>query len=169
MLIGNLIPWRSKVREIGDETTESAITRFHSEVDRLFERFFGEPFWGGFRLLPGWRPWAAGWTPSLDVSETEEAVTVRAEVPGVDPKDIDISVSGDVLVISGEKREEREERHENYYRAERSFGSFRRSVPLPASVDRDKISAEYDKGVLTIRLAKSEKAVAKRIPVSVKK
>jgi HSP20 family protein len=170
VLIGNLIPWRNKIREVGDDATgESAITRFHSEVDRLFERFFGESFWGSSRFFPEWRPWALSWTPSLDVSESEDAITVRAEVPGVDPKDIDISVSGDVLIISGEKKEEREERRENYYRAERSFGSFRRSIPLPASVDRDKISAEYEKGVLTVRLAKSEQAVAKRIPINLKK
>ena len=94
---------------------------------------------------------------------------VRAEVPGVEPKDFDISVSGDVLSISGEKKEESEERRGNVYRSERRFGSFRRHVRLPEAVDTDKIEAEYDKGILTIRLAKSEKVVGRRIPVSLKK
>jgi HSP20 family protein len=105
----------------------------------------------------------------LDVSDSADQIVVRAEVPGVDPKDFDISVSGDVLAICGEKREQSEERRGNVYRSERRFGSFRRSVRLPESVDADKIEAEYDKGVLTIRLSKSEKAVGRRIHVSLKK
>lgn len=170
MLIGNIIPWRGKDAEIksDDVTSQSAITHFHSEVDRLFERFFGEPLWGG-RLTEGLRSWGSVVYPALDVSEQEDAITVRAEVPGMDPKDLDISVSGDVLVLSGEKKDESEERSESFYHSERSFGSFRRTIALPATVDRDKISADYEKGILTIHLAKSEKAVAKRIPVSVKK
>jgi HSP20 family protein len=170
MFIGNIIPWRGKDAEIksGDASSQSAIAHFHSEVDRLFERFFGEPFWGG-RLSEGLRSWGSTGYPALDVSEQEDAITVRAEVPGVDPKDLDISVSGDVLVLSGEKKEESEQRGDSFYHSERSFGSFRRTIALPATVDREKMSAGYDKGVLTIRLAKSEKAVAKRIPVSVKK
>ncbi len=169
MLIGNLIPWRDKEREglrADNGSIESALTHFHSEFDRLFERFFGEPIWGESRWLPEARPWA-DWLPSLDVSETENVITVRAEVPGVDPKGLDISVSGDLLVLSGEKRHETEEKREGYYHSERRFGSFRRTIPLPASVDQDKITAEYERGVLKIELPKSEKAVAKRIPVSV--
>ncbi len=170
MLITNLIPWRNKVREVEHTgSTESAVTRFQSEVDRLFERFFGEPFWTPTRLFGDRWPWGGAFTPSLDVTETENEILVHVDLPGVDPKDLDISVSGDMLTISGERKEEHEERRENYYRAERMFGSFRRTIPLPASVNRDKITAEYDKGVLTVRLAKAEQAVAKRIPVSVKK
>ena len=170
MLIGNLIPWRHKVRE--DEGSElmtgSALSRFHSEVDRMFERFFDEPLWGGSRLLPELRAVSA-WSPSLDLSESEKGITIRAELPGVDPENIDVAVSGNVLTISGEKKEEHEERSQSVYRSERRFGSFRRSVALPESVDSEKVSADYDKGVLTIHLAKSEESVARRIPVSAKK
>ncbi len=170
MLIGNLIPWRSKLRESGqgNGSTESPLTRFHSEIDRLFDRFFGEPL-GTWKSLPDWPAWTMAWSPSLDVSETEDTITVRAEVPGVDPKELDISVSGDVLNICGEKVEETEERSEGYYHSERRFGSFRRCIPLPASVDQERITAEYERGLLTIRLPKTEKAVGRRIPVSVSK
>ncbi|KPK82502.1 MAG: hypothetical protein AMS25_02075 [Gemmatimonas sp. SM23_52] len=147
--------------------SESPISRFHEEVDRLFERFFREPFLGESRLLPELRSWTTAWSPSLDVKESEDEITVRAELPGVDPKEIDISLHGDVLNISGEKREESEERREGYYDTERRFGSFRRSIALPAEVDQEKISAEYDKGVLTVKLQKSGRTAAKRIPVTV--
>ena len=171
MLIGNLIPWRSKVTESEASlpASRSAIGRFHSEVDRLFERFFTEPFFGEKDWLTTWRPWSTVWSPTLDVSESEDAITVKAELPGVDPKDIDLSITGDILTITGEKKEEREESRDGYFHTERWFGSFRRSIALPASVDREKVSAEYDKGVLTIRLEKTEAAVAKRIPVVVSK
>jgi HSP20 family protein len=109
------------------------------------------------------------WSPSLDLSESEKEITVRAEIPGVDPENIDIAVSGNVLTISGEKKEEYEERSQSVFRAERRFGSFRRSVALPDFVDTEHVSADYDKGVLTIHLAKSEKDVARRIPVAKKK
>ncbi len=170
MLIGNLIPWRHKMSEAERDngSTENPLARFHTEIDRLFDRFFSEPF-SGTRWMPEGSLWATTFSPSLDLSETENEITVRAEVPGVDPKELDISVSGDVLTISGEKREQTEERAEGYYHSERRFGSFRRSVALPASVNRDKIAAEYDRGVLTVKLPKSEKAAGRRIPVSVAK
>lgn len=164
MLIGNLIPRR--FREPESESTVpsrgSTIDRFHREVDRMFERFFNEPIFAG-----DWSEWSGGWAPSLDVSEGEDTITVRVEVPGVDPDDIDVSLTGDMLVISGQKEEESEEKREGYFHTERRFGSFRRGVPLPASVDPERISAEYDKGVLTVKMNKTEESTAKRIPVSV--
>lgn len=171
MLLASLIPWRGKSRgsELDLPVTESVIDRFHAEVDRLFERFFREPFLGESRLLRELRSWTMAWSPSLDVTESEDGITVRAELPGVDPREIDVSLQGDVLIISGDKKEESEERREGYYHTERRFGSFRRSIALPAAVDQEKISAEYDQGVLSVRLQKSEKAAAKRIPVTVSK
>ncbi len=169
MLIGNLIPWRNKARESepGLSSNDNMLQRFHSEVDRLFDRFFNEPLRES-RWLPEW--WGqAAWSPSVDLGETEDTITVRAELPGVDPQHIDVTLSGDVLLISGEKKEEREERREGYFHSERHFGSFRRSIPLPASVNPEKITADYDKGVLTVRLKKTEKSIGKRIPVSTSK
>ncbi len=171
MLLARLIPWRGKAsdREGDLPVRQAALSRVHSDIDRLFGRFFDEPF-----LAEGWLPaqlgsWSGAWSPSIDVSEGEDAITVRVELPGVDPKDIDVSLSGDALTVSGEKREETEERREGYYHAERRFGSFRRTVPLPAPVDEEKIAAEYDKGVLTVRVEKSAAAAARRIPIQVAK
>jgi HSP20 family protein len=92
------------------------------------------------------------------MSEDEEVYKISAEVPGIDAKDIDISVSGDTLVLKGEKRQEKEERNKNYHFSERSYGSFQRAFQLPPSVDRNKVSAEFSKGVLTITLPKTAEA-----------
>lgn len=171
MLLARLIPWRGKTGDREDDLPvhQAALNRFHADIDRMFERFFDEPFLGR-----GWLPaqlgsWAGAWLPSVDVSEGEDAITVRVELPGVDPKDIDVSLSGDALTVSGEKKEESEERREGYYHAERCFGSFRRTVPLPAPVDEEKIAAEYAKGVLTVRIEKSAAAAARRIPIQIAK
>lgn len=169
-MVGKLIPWRGKASE--NETSEwkslAPLGRFHSEVDRLFGRFFDEPVLETFGLQePG--GWQVAWSPSLDISESEERITVKAELPGVDPRDIDVSIDGDVLTLSGVKQEENEERREGYYHAERRFGSFRRSILLPSAVDREKVSAEVEKGVLTVKLEKAAETSARRIPISVKK
>ncbi len=107
------------------------ITRFRREMDRLWEDYFGS----GRR---GLQPLQTECAPAVDVKETAEAVVVKAEVPGMDAKDINISVMGDVLTIKGEKKSEREEKEENYHLVERSYGSFSRSMVLPAAVDLDK-------------------------------
>src|SRR5512135_1131995 len=139
------------------------ISRLRREMDRLFEDFFAPRAWFGGR------PWEAEWSPAVDVSETPEAVTVKAEVPGLDPKDIDISLVGDVLTIKGEKKSEREEKKENYHLVERSYGSFSRSLRLPAAVDIDQIDAKYDKGVLTITCPKKEPVKPKAITIKTDK
>jgi HSP20 family protein len=90
---------------------------------------------------------------------------VKAEVPGIDAKDINISVTGEVLTIKGEKKSEREEKEENYHLVERSYGSFSRSLVLPAAVDLDKIEAKYDKGVLTVTCPKKEEVKPKAIEI----
>jgi HSP20 family protein len=104
-------------------------------------------------------------TPAFDVSETEKELIVKAEVPGMDKKDIDISLSDGVLTIKGEKRQEREDKNEHYYTAERRYGAFSRTMPLPVVVDTNKVDATYKEGVLKIILPKSETAKAKKIEV----
>jgi HSP20 family protein len=112
-------------------------------------------------------PFRREWTPSLDVSETKNNIVVKAEAPGVDPKDIDISLMGDVLTIKGEKRQEKEEKDQNYHRVERSYGVFTRSVRLPQEVQSDKIEASYKNGILKITPPKSEEAKKKEIKIKV--
>jgi HSP20 family protein len=133
-------------------------SRLRRDMDRLWEDFFGP----GFR---GQRHWTEEWTPAVDVAETPEKVTVKAEVPGLDPKEIDISLVGDLLTIKGEKKSEREEKKENYHLVERSYGSFSRALRLPAAVDADKIDAKYDQGVLTITCPKKEPVKPKAIEI----
>lgn len=96
--------------------------------------------------------------PRMDLSETAEAFKITADVPGMSEKDIDITVSDDALTVHGERSEKREEDDENYYRRERSYGMFHRRLPMPGDIERDKISANFKNGVLTIELPKSEEA-----------
>ncbi len=145
------------------------ISRARRELDRVFEEMFGDVFDGGSLWDVRSRLAERSWTPSLDVLEGEDEIIVKAEMPGVDPDELDISISDDFLVLSGEKQEEKEERKEDYYRAERRFGSFRRHVALPADVDRENVTADYADGILTVRLHKSPASQPKRIPVSVSK
>ncbi len=107
------------------------------------------------------------WLPSLDVAETKNDIVVKAEVPGMNPEDIDISLSNGVLTIKGEKKQEREEKEENYHLVERSYGSFTRSIQLPGEVRNDKINASYRNGVLKVTLPKSEEAKKKEIKIKV--
>jgi HSP20 family protein len=134
-----------------------------TDLDRLFEDFLGDTgreFFAPFTTNE--------WAPALDFEEGDKELTLRVEVPGVDPKDIDISVSGDVLTISGEKKLEKEKGKGKARRTECYYGSFQRSVPLPTSADPAKIEAEYAKGVLTIHVGKAEGEEPKKVAVSVK-
>jgi HSP20 family protein len=136
------------------------LERMRREMDRLWDSFF--------EGRPGRRVEETGeWLPSLDVSETKDNLVVKAELPGLDPKDIDISVANGVLSIKGEKKQEKEEKEENYHLIERSYGSFVRSVRLPKDVQGEKISASYKNGILKVTLPKSEEAKKKEIKIKV--
>ncbi len=148
MDVSSLVPWRRR-----DE-----LTSFRREMDRLFERFFeGWPF-----RLSGEE---GSWAPSVDVSETAKEVIIKADLPGMDPKAIDVSVHGDVLRLRGERKKEQEEKSENFYRVERSYGAFARAIRLPADVDANKVKATYKDGILNISLPKSKAATVKKIEV----
>ncbi|MBM4295661.1 MAG: Hsp20/alpha crystallin family protein [Deltaproteobacteria bacterium] len=134
------------------------VSKLRREMDRLWDDYFGP----GRRAL---RPMEMEFAPAVDVSETAEQVVVKAEVPGIDVKDIDITLSGDVLTIKGEKKSEREEKEESYHLVERSYGSFTRSLKLPAAVEMDKIAARYEKGVLTVICPKKEEVKPKAIEI----
>ena len=107
----------------------------------------------------------ASFAPAFDVSETENELIVRAEVPGMDQKDIDVSLSDGVLTIKGEKKQEKEDKNEDYHTVERRYGAFSRTMRLPVEVDIDKVDATYKKGVLKITLPKSEPAKPKKIKI----
>lgn len=142
--MGTLMPW-------------TGITSLRKEMDRLFDRFL-EPFTDELPLL-------GGWAPRLDVSETESAVVVKAEVPGMEPKDIEIALHADALTIKGEKKQEKEEKGERFHRVERSWGAFTRTVRLPAPVDAAKVEAKFKNGLLTVTLPKTPGARSTAIPI----
>lgn len=106
--------------------------------------------------------------PAMDFTEDEKTYRLTAELPGMSEKDIDVQMSGDMLTIKGEKRQEKEEKAENYYVSERRFGSFQRSFTLPDGIDRDKIEAGFEKGVLTITLPKTPETVKEQKKIEVK-
>jgi HSP20 family protein len=131
------------------------LARLHREMDDLFGAFFGD--WPTFSERRVW--------PAIDVADSENEIVVKAEVPGCKAEDIDISVHGNTLTISGEKKAEEEKKEKGYYHLERSYGSFRRELSLPGDVDPDKIEAACKNGVLTVTLPKSEEAKAVKIKV----
>jgi len=134
---------------------------------RLFSpprRDFLGSFFEDFEM-PGLLTEERGFTPAFDVSETENALIVRAEIPGMDKKDIDIHLTDGLLTIKGEKRHEREDKEKNYHRIERSYGAFSRTMRLPFDVEIDKVDATYKDGVLKVTLPKSERARVKKIEV----
>jgi HSP20 family protein len=132
-------------------------TGLKHEMDRLFDRFFESP-WAELQAL-------GDWTPPLDVAEGKDAVTVKAELPGVDAKDVAVSLEGDLLTIKGEKEQKKEEKDERQHRVERSWGAFMRTVRLPAPVDGSKVTATFKNGVITITLPKAPGAKGTTIPV----
>jgi HSP20 family protein len=168
MAITDLFPWKrgEKVPVRREEGYP-----FHSlqqEVNRLFDDFFGKgefgltPFSGGFMERYG------AFNPQVDVTETDQEIKVAAELPGLTEKDVEVSLSNDMLTISGEKKAEKEVKGENYYRMERSYGSFQRTIPLPTEIEADKVDATFKNGVLTVTLPKSAQAVQNRKKIAIK-
>ncbi len=158
----SLIPFRTK-RSSGMESGSLAtLADFRNEMNRLFEGFFSRS--------PLASPWfetsePGQWLPAIDMSENDTQIHIRAELPGIDPKDVDVSVSEDRLVISGEKKSEKEASGEGWSHRESHYGGFSRAIPLPESVDPAKVTARYDKGVLMVELTKSPTSASRKVPV----
>jgi len=132
------------------------------EWERRFDDLLGRPL---MRLPVEGR----GWMPAVDVFDKKDKFIVKAELPGMKEEDIDVSVVGDTLSIKGEKKTETEVKDEAYYRCERTYGSFYRSIPLPSTVDANKIEASFEDGVLEVVLPKSAEVKPKKIAVSARK
>jgi len=167
MAIKDLIPriGRGRDQALARRGESDPFRDLQREMNRLFDDFFSD-----FPLAPrgGERGLAAaGFSPRVDVSETEKEVKVSAELPGMDEKDISVEMDDAAITIRGERKEEKEDKGKNWYTREQSYGSFRRIVPLPASVQGEKASAKFKKGLLTITVPKREEEQAKRKAIKI--
>ncbi|HEO64040.1 MAG TPA: Hsp20/alpha crystallin family protein [Candidatus Omnitrophica bacterium] len=154
-----LIPWRSKEMWINPFQD---LERIQREMNRLFDS-----------SLMGWQGRGSGlfedaWSPAVDVYDSKDNIMVKADIPGMNKEDLDVSVYGDTLVIKGEKKQEKESRDKDFVRTERFYGAFQRIISLPAEVDAEKVSAVYKDGVLELVLAKKEESKPKQFKVDVK-
>jgi HSP20 family protein len=145
-----LMPWRPM----------GGLTSLRREMDDLWNRFFKD--------VPSIRQFEEEWAPSADITETKDDFIVKAELPGMEAKDVNVSITGNLLTIKGEKEKEAEDKDEHHHYVERYYGSFQRSFQLPANVKSDKIDASFDKGVLKITLPKTDEAKKKEIKINVK-
>ena len=146
----NIVPWKPF-----DE-----LTTLRREMDSLWDRLFPErPFHERYATHE--------WLPSIDLKETKDKVVVKAELPGLEAKDVELTLTEDVLTIRGEKKEEKEEKDEHRFFVERYYGAFERRIKLPAPVKIEAINAAFERGVLTVTLPKSEEARKKEIKIKV--
>lgn len=138
-------------------TPWTGVANLRQEMDRMLERMFDRK-WDDF-------PAIGDWAPSMDLSETKDSLVAKIEVPGMDQRDIQVSLQENRLTIKGEKKQEKEDKDEQYHRVERSYGAFTRSVLLPVSVDASKVTATFKNGLLTVTMPKSQAAKGTTIPI----
>jgi len=162
MMIKNLLP------DVVRTTSADLDQPFYSlqkEMNNLFDSFFRgfDPAPRGFSGR-----FSEAFSPSIDVKENDKEFIIKAELPGVEEKDIDVTVTGDSVTIRGEKKEEKEDKDKNYYYMERSYGSFCRVIPLQTEIESGKAEARFKNGILDIKIPKSQSAKAKGTKVSIK-
>lgn len=162
MTLRDLSPFKRKNVPMRRET-DTPFTLLRQDMGTMFDDFFC-----GFDIEPLLTGRLGTFSPRVDVTESEKEIKIVAELPGIDEKDIDLSVTKDTLTIKGEKKEEKEDNGKDYYRMERSYGSFCRTIPLPVEVETDKISAKYKKGILKIKIPKSAKAIEEKKKITIK-
>ena len=152
----------SKNLPIKREDAKQPLQRLQSDMNRIFDRFFED-----FRMLPFQNRDLASF-PRIDIKETKKEVLVSAELPGMDVKDIDISITNPILTLRGEKEQESKHEEEDYYHMERSYGSFNRSIPLPSEVESDNVKAEFKNGLLKVSMTKKPEAQQKGKKIEIK-
>jgi HSP20 family protein len=160
MNLKQLVPGAKKDSSAPDDV--NPLMSLRNDLDSIFDNFLRgyslEPFEGSMPVF----------NPSIDITDTDKEIKVTAELPGIDEKDIDVSICKDTLTIRGEKKEESQQKGKDYHRVERSYGSFSRTIQLPVEIESDKISAQLEKGVLTVTLPKSAKIVENTKKIQVK-
>lgn len=166
MAISDLVPWKWGEKNVPIKREEQEpLNELQRSMNRLFDDFFNR-----FELSPfgGFGESFGAFQPQVDVTESDKAITVSAELPGLDEKEIEVTLSHNVLTLRGEKKEEKEEKGRSYYRVERSYGSFHRSIPLPSEVENDEVEATFKKGVLTVTVPKTPDAQKRSKRIAVK-
>ena len=136
------------------------LSSLQTEMNRLFNTVFDAP-------APGNGGQARRWVPAIDLLETQEHFVLRADLPGMREEDVSIELEDNVLTVSGERKAEHEDRQEGYYRVERAFGSFSRSLTLPKGIDPESVAAEFANGVLEVRIPKPEERKPRKISIAV--
>lgn len=160
----SLIPIRSWRPSAQQSTGLAPMSDFRREMNRLFDGLFARPL-----TLQTWFEESAPgqWLPAIDISEDAKQLHVRAEVPGVDPKELDIDVTEDRLVIAGEKKQAATETENGWTHTESEYGAFARRIPLPTPIDPEHVTARFENGVLMIDLAKAETSLSRKVPVAI--
>ena len=162
MGLNDLVPFKNRRRGATGSAALSPFEQMHHEMDRLFEDFL--PQFSTMRDMDKRFDFLA----SVDLGETDDALELKADLPGMEEGDIDLTLQDGALIISGERKHETEEKKKNYYRAERAYGAFNRAIPLPCEVDEDHIEARFKKGVLSVHMPKSPDAKQnqRKIPIN---
>lgn len=164
MALEHFNPMKKKGQQLAARREpENPFFALQHRMNRMFDDFLGEPF-----DLFGMREQANVFMPPMNLSETEKEIIITADLPGVEEKDLDISVTKDELTIKGEKKSESEEKGKDFYRMERSYGSFSRTIALPKGIDESKINAELKKGVLRLTIPKTAESAVERKKVQIK-
>lgn len=160
--MSSLLPfsWMTGTSDKG-EKTQDPFGALRQEIDRVFEDFGRWPMMSLSKFTTA--------TPKLNVSETDQALEVEAELPGMDEKDVEVIFRDNVLTLRGEKKSEREEKKKDFHVMERSYGAFSRSIPLPFDADPGSIKAEFDKGVLRLTIPKPKDLVTKTVKIDIQK
>ncbi len=173
----NLIPFkREKKGEVskstGTQPAQHPMVQMRQEMDRMFDRFFSDPFGDVWpKSLTDFGGWygdfsPASFAPTIDIADEKKHLRITAELPGMDEKDIQLTINDDALSIRGEKKVEETSEEDGYYRTERSYGSFERTIPLPVEVDTERAEATFKKGILSVRLPKiGTQTKAKEVPI----
>lgn len=161
MNLKNLIPRKPRQPSAWSARERSPLDSFRREMDRLFEDFWGAG------MPARWDRATEGFWPDIDLKDTDKELKVSVELPGLDEKDLEVLLTKEALTVRGEKREDSEQDKGGYHYAERRYGTFERTIPLPVSVDADKAKATFKKGVLRVSLPKTPEAQAQRKTIAV--
>lgn len=163
MSLKNMMPWAKKMdKEIA--TSDFPFFSLQKDINRLFENFWSDSF------LPASSEnlWKNSFEPKINVVENEKEIRVEAELPGLEEKDVEVTLQDNSLIIKGEKKDTKENKSDNYHVYESSYGSFYRSIPLPSGIDTNKIDAVYKNGVMKITVPKTEEAAKKQKKIEIK-